>query len=59
MEGLQLSSKVSTKYNLRCNRSVSEKMMKKDFIYDIRRPIQIVEKKPIVSFGIIFFSKPH
>ncbi|XP_034935576.1 uncharacterized protein [Chelonus insularis] len=25
-----------TKYNLRCNRSISEKMMKKDFIYDIK-----------------------
>ncbi|XP_033223531.1 uncharacterized protein LOC117177141 [Belonocnema kinseyi] len=41
---------MATKYNLRCNRSISEKMMKKDFIYDIRRPIPTpIVEKPIVS----------
>ncbi|KAK0157107.1 hypothetical protein PV327_011388 [Microctonus hyperodae] len=33
-----------TKYNLRCNRSISEKMMKKDFIYDIRPPQMMLQK---------------
>ncbi|XP_020300313.1 uncharacterized protein LOC109863980 [Pseudomyrmex gracilis] len=32
------------KYNLRCNRNVSEKMMKKDFIYDIPTSMQTVKK---------------
>lgn len=34
----------ASKYNLRCNRNVSEKMTKKDFIYDIRTPAQIMKK---------------
>lgn len=33
-----------SKYNLRCNRNVSEKMTKKDFIYDIRTPAQTMKK---------------
>ncbi|XP_015601219.1 uncharacterized protein LOC107270592 isoform X1 [Cephus cinctus] len=34
----------TSKYNLRCNRNISEKMTKKDFIYDIRRPISGTRK---------------
>lgn len=34
----------ASKYNLRCNRNISEKMTKKDFIYDIRRPMQTTRK---------------
>lgn len=34
----------ASKYNLRCNRNVSEKMTKKDFIYDIRTPAQTMRK---------------
>ncbi|XP_054011937.1 uncharacterized protein LOC128894298 [Hylaeus anthracinus] len=34
----------ATKYNLRCNRNISEKMTKKDFVYDIRPPIQSSRK---------------
>ncbi|KAG7212724.1 hypothetical protein KM043_012991 [Ampulex compressa] len=42
-----------SKYNLRCNRNISEKMTKKDFVYDIRRPIQAtrkfeIQRRPIV-----------
>ncbi|XP_023288008.1 uncharacterized protein LOC105702694 [Orussus abietinus] len=42
-----------TKYNLRCIRNVSEKMTKKDFIYDMRRPMQcqrkfVERRRPIV-----------
>lgn len=33
-----------SKYNLRCNRNLSEKMTKKDFIYDIRTPTQTMRK---------------
>ncbi|KYQ56809.1 hypothetical protein ALC60_04409 [Trachymyrmex zeteki] len=33
-----------SKYNLRCNRNISEKMTKKDFIYDIPTPMQTVRK---------------
>ncbi|KZC08898.1 PREDICTED: uncharacterized protein LOC107186965 [Dufourea novaeangliae] len=32
------------KYNLRCNRNISEKMTKKDFVYDIRPPHQSARK---------------
>ncbi|XP_076652151.1 uncharacterized protein LOC143358697 [Halictus rubicundus] len=32
------------KYNLRCNRNISEKMTKKDFVYDIRPPNQSIRK---------------
>ncbi|XP_033327587.2 uncharacterized protein LOC117221070 [Megalopta genalis] len=32
------------KYNLRCNRNISEKMTKKDFVYDIRPPNQNIRK---------------
>ncbi|XP_072761493.1 uncharacterized protein [Anoplolepis gracilipes] len=41
----------ASKYNLRCNRNVSEKMTKKDFIYDIRTPAQTtrkIRKQPII-----------
>ncbi|XP_043276362.1 uncharacterized protein [Venturia canescens] len=44
-----------SKYNLRCNRSLSEKMTKKDFIYDIRRPLQAankVEQARIITVNI-------
>lgn len=34
----------ASKYNLRCNRNISEKMTKKDFIYDIRTPAQTMRK---------------
>ncbi|KYN00748.1 hypothetical protein ALC62_08431 [Cyphomyrmex costatus] len=42
-----------SKYNLRCNRNISEKMTKKDFIYDIPTPMQTVrkcetQKQPII-----------
>lgn len=40
----------ATKYNLRCNRNISEKMTKKDFVYDIRPPIQNSRK---VSCGSV------
>ncbi|XP_043475759.1 fez family zinc finger protein erm-like [Leptopilina heterotoma] len=43
MENISDSSKI---YNLRCNRSISEKMLKEDFVYDIRRPM---ERKLVVS----------
>ncbi|XP_014469595.1 PREDICTED: uncharacterized protein LOC106741792 [Dinoponera quadriceps] len=43
----------ASKYNLRCNRNISEKMTKKDFIYDIRTPVQTmrkfeVQRRPII-----------
>lgn len=38
------------KYNLRCNRNISEKMTKKDFVYDIRPPIQSSRKASCNSF---------
>ncbi|TGZ53618.1 Uncharacterized protein DBV15_11064 [Temnothorax longispinosus] len=34
----------ASKYNLRCNRNISEKMTKKDFIYDIPTPVQTMRK---------------
>lgn len=34
----------ASKYNLRCNRNISEKMTKKDFIYDIPTPAQNMRK---------------
>ncbi|KAL0105693.1 hypothetical protein PUN28_015871 [Cardiocondyla obscurior] len=41
-----------SKYNLRCNRNISEKMTKKDFIYDIPTPVQTrkfeIQKQPII-----------
>ncbi|XP_025270462.1 uncharacterized protein LOC112639748 [Camponotus floridanus] len=42
-----------SKYNLRCNRNVSEKMTKKDFIYDIRTPTQTMKKFEIQKQPII------
>ncbi|GAB1866988.1 hypothetical protein CAJAP_08067 [Camponotus japonicus] len=42
-----------SKYNLRCNRNVSEKMTKKDFIYDIRTPAQTMKKFEIQKQPII------
>ncbi|KAH0953439.1 hypothetical protein HN011_007158 [Eciton burchellii] len=42
-----------SKYNLRCNRNISEKMTKKDFIYDIRTPVQTVRKFEIQKRPII------
>lgn len=55
-EGCRNSSKGpmpgdASKYNLRCNRNISEKMSKKDFVYDIRPPNQNFRK---VSFRLIF-----
>ncbi|XP_048516230.1 uncharacterized protein LOC105688992 [Athalia rosae] len=35
----------TSKYNLRCNRNISEKMTKKDFIYDIPAPFQAIRKE--------------
>ncbi|KAK0074003.1 hypothetical protein PV325_008897, partial [Microctonus aethiopoides] len=50
-----------TKYNLRCNRSISEKMMKKDFIYDIRPPQMMLQKhsemRPSVSSALSLMEK--
>ncbi|KAL6430689.1 hypothetical protein ACFW04_006928 [Cataglyphis niger] len=43
----------ASKYNLRCNRNVSEKMTKKDFIYDIRTPAQTMRKFEIQKQPII------
>jgi len=44
-----------SKYNLRCNRNISEKMTKKDFIYDIRTPVQTVRKVPF-SVVLIYLT---
>jgi len=44
-----------SKYNLRCNRNISEKMTKKDFIYDIRTPVQTVRKVPL-SIVLIYLT---
>ena len=45
------------KYNLRCNRNISEKMTKKDFVYDIRPPIQSSRKVGYYnSYNQISFS---
>ncbi|XP_076168849.1 uncharacterized protein LOC143147482 [Ptiloglossa arizonensis] len=43
----------ATKYNLRCNRNISEKMTKKDFVYDIRPPIQNSRKLEEGKFPIV------
>lgn len=40
----QLKPSDTFKYNLRCNRNISEKMTKKDFIYDIPAPFQAVRR---------------
>ncbi|XP_012230910.1 uncharacterized protein [Linepithema humile] len=37
----------ASKYNLRCNRNISEKMTKKDFIYDIPTAAQTMRKLEI------------
>lgn len=50
---MENSANISKAYNLRCNRSVSEKMLKEDFVYDMRRPLQIIEKKSAVSLYIM------
>ncbi|XP_076236390.1 uncharacterized protein LOC143180509 [Calliopsis andreniformis] len=42
-----------TKYNLRCNRNISEKMTKKDFVYDIRPPIQSSRKLEEGKYPIV------
>lgn len=42
----------ASKYNLRCNRNISEKMTKKDFIYDIRTPTQTMRKVLIILMPI-------
>ncbi|XP_033319891.1 uncharacterized protein LOC117240660 [Bombus vosnesenskii] len=41
------------KYNLRCNRNISEKMTKKDFVYDIRPPIQSSRKLEEGKYPIV------
>ncbi|XP_076683782.1 uncharacterized protein LOC143376889 [Andrena cerasifolii] len=43
----------ASKYNLRCNRNVSEKMTKKDFVYDIRPPIQSCRKLEDGKYPIV------
>ncbi|EFN78211.1 hypothetical protein EAI_08187 [Harpegnathos saltator] len=43
----------ASKYNLRCNRNISEKMTKKDFIYDIRTPMQVMRKLEMQKQPII------
>ncbi|CAK9803367.1 hypothetical protein ANTQUA_LOCUS3688 [Anthophora quadrimaculata] len=40
-------------YNLRCNRNISEKMTKKDFVYDIRPPVQSSRKLEEGKYPII------
>ncbi|XP_046480751.1 uncharacterized protein [Neodiprion pinetum] len=45
MENFQnLKPTDTSKYNLRCNRNISEKMTKKDFVYDIPAPFQLMRK---------------
>ncbi|XP_017888797.1 zinc finger and BTB domain-containing protein 41-like [Ceratina calcarata] len=41
------------KYNLRCNRNISEKMTKKDFVYDIRPPLQSSRKLEEGKYPIV------
>lgn len=41
----------ASKYNLRCNRNISEKMTKKDFIYDIPTPMQTVRKVSLLIYN--------
>nr|XP_012135869.1 PREDICTED: uncharacterized protein LOC105661905 [Megachile rotundata] len=41
------------KYNLRCNRNISEKMTKKDFVYDIRPPSQGTRKLEEIKYPIV------
>ncbi|XP_032676616.1 uncharacterized protein LOC116846635 [Odontomachus brunneus] len=43
----------ASKYNLRCNRNISEKMTKKDFVYDIRTPVQTMRKVEMQKRSII------
>ncbi|KOC67753.1 hypothetical protein WH47_11154 [Habropoda laboriosa] len=40
-------------YNLRCNRNISEKMTKKDFVYDIRPPVQCSRKLDEGKYPIV------
>ncbi|XP_029049629.1 uncharacterized protein LOC114879157 [Osmia bicornis bicornis] len=47
------SSGDAVKYNLRCNRNISEKMTKKDFVYDIRPPIQSTRKLEEIKQPIV------
>ncbi|XP_018044835.1 PREDICTED: uncharacterized protein LOC108684834 [Atta colombica] len=46
-----------SKYNLRCNRNISEKMTKKDFIYDIPTPVQTMRKFDIQRQPIILLRR--
>ena len=56
MSRFSLTAKVAdvSKYNLRCNRHISEKMTKKDFIYDIPRLVSCTRK--VCNTYIIYFS---
>ncbi|XP_011172007.1 uncharacterized protein LOC105204576 [Solenopsis invicta] len=47
----------ASKYNLRCNRNISEKMTKKDFIYDIPTPMQTVRKVEVQKQSIILLRR--
>ncbi|XP_071559072.1 uncharacterized protein [Temnothorax nylanderi] len=47
----------ASKYNLRCNRNISEKMTKKDFIYDIPTPVQTMRKFEIQKQPIILLRR--
>ncbi|XP_012529262.1 uncharacterized protein LOC105832663 [Monomorium pharaonis] len=46
-----------SRYNLRCNRNISEKMTKKDFIYDIPTPVQTVRKVEVQKQPIILLRR--
>nr|XP_031830205.1 uncharacterized protein LOC116425974 [Nomia melanderi] len=43
----------ASKYNLRCNRNISEKMSKKDFVYDIRPPNQSFRKFETGKYPVV------
>ncbi|XP_011881290.1 PREDICTED: uncharacterized protein LOC105569434 [Vollenhovia emeryi] len=47
----------ASKYNLRCNRNISEKMTKKDFIYDIPTPVQTSRKLEVQKHPIILLRR--
>lgn len=52
----------ASKYNLRCNRNISEKMTKKDFIYDIPTAAQTMRKVSyfiLLIHNIFLFTNLH
>jgi len=46
-----------SKYNLRCNRNISEKMTKKDFIYNIPTVAQTIRKVPYFIYSLLIHGK--